>query len=301
MQALDGRTGDLIWENRVRPGGQRGGGTGATRNIAIYQDKLFVATTDAHMLALDARTGKMIWETVFANNLTGAGTSSGPIVIGGKVLQGMSGCDFYKPEKEQGCFITAFDADEEVIWRFNTTPRAGEPGGDTWGDLPNMLRAGGETWITGSYDPDLNLTFWGVSQAKPWMLARSRGTKLAIKALYTTPRSRSHPEDGKLDLVLPTCRPVKRFDLDEVYERVLVDVGSRKLRLPSVSPASSGKLDPYGQFLDAKQTVFQNVFTHIDSKTGELNLSAATLWSRKRSGVSLLACPARKAAITGKP
>ena len=89
VQALDGRTGDLIWENRVRPAGQQGGGTGATRNMAIYQDKIFMATTDAHLIALDARTGRMVWDTMIADNTKGFGNSSGPIVIRGKVLQGL--------------------------------------------------------------------------------------------------------------------------------------------------------------------------------------------------------------------
>lgn len=287
VQALDGRTGDLIWENHLRPAGQRGGGTGATRNIAIFQDKLFVATTDAHMLALDARTGKTIWETVFANNLTGAGTSSGPIVIGGKVLQGMSGCDFYKPEKEQGCFITAFDADSgKVIWRFNTTPRAGEPGGDTWGDLPNMLRAGGETWITGSYDPELDLTYWGVAQAKPWMQA-SRGTKGT--ALYSSSTLALHPEDGKLAWYFQHV-PGETLDLDEVYERVLVDIGERKLAFTIGKAGILWKLDrKTGQFLDAKETVFQNVFTHMDPKTGALTYRPDII--EQETGRWIAACP----------
>ena len=71
----------------------------------------------------------------------------------------------------------------QVLWRFNTEARSGEPGGDTWGNLPNMLRAGGETWITGSYDPELNLTYWGVAQAKPWVQA-SRGTGADDSALH---------------------------------------------------------------------------------------------------------------------
>ena len=72
------------------------------------------------------------------------------------MLQGLGGCNRYKAsDAEQGCFISALDADTgKILWRFNTVARTGEPGGDTWGKLTNMLRAGGETWITGSYDPD---------------------------------------------------------------------------------------------------------------------------------------------------
>jgi alcohol dehydrogenase (cytochrome c) len=169
VQALDGRTGDLIWENHLRPPRISSGGTGAMRNMAIYQDKVFIATTDAHVFALDARTGKTVWNTVLGDSAKGYGSSSGPIIIHGQVVQGENGCDRYKAnEKEQGCFISAMDpATGKFLWRFNTLARVGEPGGDTWGELPNMLRVGAETWITGSFDPELNLTYWGVAQAKP--------------------------------------------------------------------------------------------------------------------------------------
>jgi alcohol dehydrogenase (cytochrome c) len=228
VQALDGRTGDLIWENRVRPAGQQGGGTGATRNIAIYQDKIFVATTDAHLIALNARNGNMVWDVVIADNNKGFGNSSGPIVINGKVLQGLSGCDRYKAhENEQGCNISAFDpATGKVIWRFNTVARAGTPGGDTWGKLPNMLRAGGETWITGSYDPELNLTYWGVAQAKPWLQV-SRGASVNDQDLYTSSTLALHPDDGRLAWYFQHVAN-ETLDLDEVYERVLVDLGDLK-------------------------------------------------------------------------
>ena len=152
VQALDARTGELIWETRVRPGGSQGGGTGAMRNLAIYQDKVFVASTDAHLVALNARTGDTVWDAVIADTTKGYGNSSGPVVINGKILQGLGGCDRYKSkDSEQGCFITAFDpANGKVLWRFNTEARSGEQGGDTWGNLPNMFRAGAESWITGS-------------------------------------------------------------------------------------------------------------------------------------------------------
>ena len=266
VQALDARTGDLIWENRVRPAGIQAGGTGATRNIAIYQDKVFLATTDAHLAALDARTGKTIWNVLIADNRLGYSNSSGPIVIRGKVLQGLSTCDRYKADKDQGCFISAFDpASGKLLWRFNTTPKADEPGGDTWGGLPNMLRAGGETWITGSYDPELNLTYWGVAQAKPWMQA-TRGTKGA--ALYTSSTLALRPDDGKLVWYFQHV-PGETLDLDEVYERVLVDVGDRKVAFTIGKTGILWKLDrKTGEFLGAKETLFQNVFTSIDPKTG---------------------------------
>jgi alcohol dehydrogenase (cytochrome c) len=81
-----------------------------------------------------------------------------------------------QPLRSDRCFISAYDAATgKLAWKFNTIAHVGEPGGDTWGKLSDNFRKGGETWITGSYDPDLNLTYWGIAQAKPWMPA-SRGT-----------------------------------------------------------------------------------------------------------------------------
>jgi alcohol dehydrogenase (cytochrome c) len=268
LQALDGRTGDLIWENRLRPQGSQGGGTGAMRNLAIYQDKVFAATTDAHLIALDARTGKVVWDTVIADTSRGYGNSSGPIVIGGKIIQGLGGCDRYKAQdKDQGCFISAFDpADGKLLWHFNTIARYGEPGGDSWGDLPNMLRVGSETWITGSYDPELNLTYWGVAQAKPWMQA-SRGTKGT--ALYSSSTLALRPDDGKLAWYFQHV-PGETLDMDEVYERVLVDTDGRKTVFTIGKTGILWKLDrKTGEFIDAKETVFQNIF-NIDHKSGKL-------------------------------
>ena len=143
-------------------------------------------------MALDARTGQIAWETVIGDRTEGAfGTSSGPIVVGGKVLQGMGGCTLFRKEK---CFISAYDAnDGRQLWKFATVATTGTPGGDTWGDVQDTFRAGGDTWITGSYDPDLDTTYWGVAQAKPWVPA-SRGNSALDRALYTSIDARAEPE-----------------------------------------------------------------------------------------------------------
>ena len=268
VQALDARTGDLIWENHLRPPRNAPGGTGAMRNMAIYQDKVFVSTTDAHLFALDARTGKAVWDVTTGDPAKGYGASSGPIVIHGQVIQGENGCDRYKAqEKDQGCFISSYDpATGRLLWRFNTIARSGEPGGDTWGDLPNMLRVGAETWITGSYDPELDLTYWGVAQAKPWMQV-SRGTKGA--ALYSSSTLALHPEDGKLAWYFQHVAG-ETLDMDEVYERVLVDIGDRKTLFTIGKAGILWKLDrKTGEFIDARETIFQNIF-NINHETGKL-------------------------------
>jgi alcohol dehydrogenase (cytochrome c) len=299
VQALDARTGDLIWETRVRPGGSQGGGTGAMRNLAIYQDKILVATTDAHLVALNARTGETVWDSIIADTSKGYGNSSGPVVINGKILQGLGGCDRYKTkDSDQGCFITAFDpSNGKVLWRFNTEARVGETGGDTWGNVPNMLRAGAETWITGSYDPELDLTYWGVAQPKPWVQA-SRGTGTGA-ALYSSATLALHPNDGKLAWYFQHV-PGESLDLDEVYERVLVDIGDRKVAFTIGKAGILWKLDrKTGEFLDAKETVFQNVFTWLDRKKGCWPIGLILLHPRRLSGSR--PAPAPRAATTGRP
>jgi alcohol dehydrogenase (cytochrome c) len=261
VQALDGTTGDLIWEYRA--GGEMG--FAANRGLAIYQDKIFLATSDARLIALDAVSGRLIWETVIADRSKGFSNSSGPIVVKGKVLQGLQGCDRFKEER---CFISAYDASTgKQLWRFNTIPHTGEAGGDSWGKLANMFRAGGDTWITGTYDPDLDLAYWGVAQAKPWMHI-SRGTSALDKALYTSSTVALHPDDGTLAWYFQHA-PGESLDLDEVYERVLVDAAGRKLLFTVGKPGILWKLDrATGQFLGHKETVYQNIFDQIDPKTG---------------------------------
>ena len=264
VQALDARTGQIIWENRIGP--ELSNGLGAIRSLALYQDKVYLATTDVRLVAMDARTGKVVWETQVADASKGYGNSSGPIVIQGKLIQGMGGCDRYK---ETGCYISAYDAQTgKQVWKFETVAREGTPGGETWGALPNLLRAGGDTWITGSYDPDLNLTYWGVAQAKPWMRA-IRGT--GGNALYTTSTLALRPNDGSLAWYFQHV-PGESLDLDEVYERVLVDSGGRNLLFTIGKAGILWKLDrKTGKFLDYKETVYQNVFDNIDKKTGAVH------------------------------
>ena len=145
---------------------------GATRSLAIYEDKVFIATTDARVYALDARTGKIVWQTSIADGKKGYSSTAGPIVIHGKVITGMTGCSQYREPAASSALTTPKRASNSGSSKH--VAREGQPGGDTWGALPDILRAGGDTWITGSYDPVLNETYWGVSQPKPWLRV-SRG------------------------------------------------------------------------------------------------------------------------------
>ena len=264
MQAFDAATGDLIWENQVGPNSIRG--FGAVRNTAIYRDKVYMATNDSRLVAFDARNGKVAWDVAIADPKLGFTNSSGPIVAKGKVIQGLHGCDRFRQSAR--CFISAYDADTgKQLWKFNTIARTGEPGGDTWGAVPDVARAGGDTWIAGSYDPDLDLTYWGIAQAKPWMSA-SRGNKVADAALYTASTVALRASDGTLAWHYQHA-PGESLDLDEVFEKVLVDIGP-ELDLFTIGKAGVlWKIErKTGKFLGYKHTVFQNVFEKIDPEKG---------------------------------
>jgi alcohol dehydrogenase (cytochrome c) len=261
MQALDGRTGRLIWQTRIASSLN----FHPMRGSALYGDKIFVATNEAHLLALDARTGEIVWETIVGERDNGPFTaSSAPIVINGKVLVGTGTCQQYRPDK---CFIGAYDAATgRELWRFRTIALEGEPGGDTWNGLPDLYRAGGDTWITGSYDPGLNLTYWGVAQAKPWMRASRQSGNGTL--LYTASTLALNPDTGVLAWHFQHA-PGESADLDEAFERVIVDDAGEKLVMTIGKPGILWKLDrATGRFIDYKETILQNVFTSIDRETG---------------------------------
>jgi len=282
IQALDAATGQLIWENRLGP--VVSNGLGVIRNIALYGDNIYVGTTDAREVALDARTGNKLWDVRLGDPAKGYGNSSGPIVADGVVLQGLGGCERYKTT---GCYISGLDAASGMtLWRFDTTAKRGEPGGDTWSDLPNDERAGGDTWITGTYDPNLHLTYWGVAQAKPWMRA-SRGTD--GDNLYTSSTLALNPRDGKLNWYFQHV-PGESFDLDEVFERVLIDDKGRPEVFSIGKNGILWKLDrKTGQYLDLTQTIFQNVFDSVDRKTGKVHYRKDLL--EQKIGEYVQQCP----------
>ena len=282
IQALDAASGALIWENRLGP--VVSNGLGVVRNIALYQDKIYVGTTDAREVALDAKTGQTLWDQRLGDAGKGYGNSSGPIVAEGVVIQGIGGCERYK---STGCYISGLDAATgQTLWRFNTVPKQGEPGGDTWSNLPDIERAGGDTWITGTYDPNLHLTYWGVAQPKPWMRA-ARGTDQAN--LYTSSTVALDPKTGQLKWYFQHV-PGESFDLDEVFERVLIDVDGRQEALTIGKAGILWKLDrKTGQFLDLTQTLPQTVFDSVDRKTGKVHYRQDLI--DQKVGVWTTQCP----------
>jgi alcohol dehydrogenase (cytochrome c) len=284
VQALDGRTGELIWEYRV-------GAEVAPRGLALYEDKLIFLKADgwafsaqeAELVALDAQTGELIWDVVMPNVYA---SNSGPIVANGVILQGMGTCSIYEDNK---CFISGYDAATgEQRWRFRTIALSGEPGGDTWGGLANLYRAGGESWITGSYDPDLDLTYWGTAQAKPWMPA-SRGMNALDAALYSSSTLALNASTGELAWHYQHA-PGETFDLDVVFERVLVDAGNVKWVFSVGKDGVLWKHDRVtGAYIDHVETVFQNVWDRFDPETGQPSYRADIL--EHKVGEWIDACP----------
>jgi alcohol dehydrogenase (cytochrome c) len=283
VQALDGKTGDLIWETRVGP--DQAPGYGGIRSIAIADDKIFLPASNAHMVALSARTGEILWDTPAAPDGSRVNTS-GAVVIGDKVLQGLTGCGRFDG---LGCYISAYDTKTgKQAWRFYTIPRQGEPGSETWGNLPMTFRAGAETWIAGSYDPDLNLTYWGVAQSKPWNFL-SRKLTLLDNTLYANSTVALNPDTGKLAWYFQHA-PAESFDLDEVFERVLVDIGDQKVSFSAGKAGVLWKLDRRtGQFLGFKEMVAQTIWDSIDPKTGTPRYRADVF--EMRIGKTISVCP----------
>jgi alcohol dehydrogenase (cytochrome c) len=214
-------------------------------------------------VALDARNGKILWDTPQSDKPRA--NTSGAIVIGDKVLTGLTNCDRFDGE---GCYISAYDIHTgKQVWRFYTIPREGQPGSETWNNLPMNNRAGAETWITGSYDPDLNLTYWGVAQSKPWNFL-SRHTTPYDKTLYANSTVALNPDTGKLSWYFQHI-PGESFDLDEVFERILVDIGDQKVSFNAGKTGLLWKLDRRtGKYLGGKQMVMQNVWESFDFATG---------------------------------
>jgi alcohol dehydrogenase (cytochrome c) len=310
IQALDAATGELIWEYRPgvptvpppnpnaavgeqsviprqaqRPPAAEGGGggeRGIQRNVAIFGDKIFGTTNDAEIVALEARTGKLVWKTQTADPKLGYQYTAGPIVVRGKVIAGITGCSRYKKDV---CFIAGLDANTgKELWRTSSIARPGEPGGDTWGDLALEFRAGGDMWMSGSYDPETNLVYWGTAQAKPWARA-VRGTDGA--ALYTSSTLALDPDTGVMKWYYQHI-PGETQDMDENFERILVDVAGRKSLFTMGKLGILWQVDRVtGKFIAAYDLGYQNILV-VDRTTGQVTYDPEMI---PRIGVQISMCP----------
>ena len=268
VQALDGATGELLWEYRHQLTGRRGRAgspaAGVTRGLGLYDDKVYMAAPDARLVALDSRTGTVVWDTQVADSDDGFGFNAAPVVARGVVVASLNGCRKFIEEK---CAITGHDAQTgERLWRVPTIPGADDPGNDTWGDMAPIYRGGTGMWIPGSYDHELDLVFWATSQAKPWARA-SRGTDGA--ALYSNTTLAIRPTTGEVVWYRQTI-PGETHDLDEVYESILVDRGDRQSLFKMGKIGILWELDRRtGEIVGATDLGYQNL-VDLDPATGEV-------------------------------
>ena len=310
IQAIDAATGDLIWEHqRDRPDdlGDYMIGTliDTNRNIAIHGELIIDTSMDDHIFALHAETGEVVWDTeILDYRVNPANQTSGPIVAGGKVFSGRS-CD--PRGGPNGCVVTAHDAATgEELWRRRLIPAPGEPGDDTWGDVPFEERAHVGAWMVPSYDPALNLVYVGTSVTSPapkYMLGGTDKTHLYHNSTLAL--------DGDTGEIVWYYQHLNdSWDLDHPFERLLVDTVVRpdpsavswlnprltpgeERRVVTGIPGKTGivyTLDrETGEFLWATPTIVQNVISSIDGATGVVSENAELVFTA--AGQTVLACP----------
>jgi len=279
IEAVDATDGTPLWEYRRPPVDHIASLSCANRNATLYKDQLIIATRDAYLVSLNARTGAVTWERRIGDWTVGQHYSGGPQVLDGKIIAGMSGCYYINT----GCWITAHDPDTgEELWRTDTVPKIGEPGGETWGDVPNEQRRGGSAWMPASYDPDLDMIYIGIAVPIPWgsIQRDTRGGDV----LYTNSTLALNADNGDIEWYFQHI-PGGNWDLDHPFERLIVEteVTPRAGAVSWINPdiASSARrkvitgipgkpgivwtLDAAtGEFLWATETNFQNVIVGVD-------------------------------------
>ena len=260
--ALDAKTGRMFWQYQHTPAPDPRLCCGAVnRGVAILGDTLFMGTIDAQLVAIDARNGRPVWKKQVADHRAGYSLTLSPLIIRNKVLVGTAGGEY----GIRG-FVAAYDpATGNEIWRFNTIPSPGEPGHDSW-ETDAWKTGGGSSWLTGSYDPDLNVTYWGIGNPGPdWNPAQRPGDNL-----YTNCVVALDADTGRLKWYFQFT-PHDGADWDAVQIPVLVDAAwsgkPRKLLYWANRNGFFYVLDrTTGEFLRGAPFVKQNWATGLDDK-----------------------------------
>src|SRR5579864_418459 len=220
IQAVDATNGDLVWEYvRKYPGGVSG--TAAReKSLAIYEDMIYFAAPDGFLVAIDAKTGKQRWETKLDN---GGQQAGGILVADGKVISNRTCAQ----AKRENCFIAANDARTgQLVWKFYTTAAPGEPGGDSWGDVPVDKRAAGPWGQVGSYDPKRKTLYWSVANPNPYTRLTRHGSADAVSIsapadLFSNSTVALDVNTGKLNWYYQEL-PGDDWDADHNHERMLI-------------------------------------------------------------------------------
>ena len=236
----------------------------STRGVAVYNGKVFVGTIDAHLKALDAKTGKPIWRVKMAEWKEGYSITSAPTVANGVLMQGIAGGEF----GIRG-FVDGYDPDTgKRLYRRHTTPDPGEKGSETWPAGDAYLKGGASTWMTGSYDPELDLVYWGTGNGGPWdPNARSPGDNLWMGAVIAM-----RPKTGEI-VWHYQWTPSEPFDYDGINENVLADIRiegqMRKVLMHADRNGFLYVLDrTNGKLIAANAFVRQNWAERVDLTTG---------------------------------
>ena len=268
--AIDVETGRQIWRTPVElePGVTR---SAINRGSAtIYNGKLFRVTIDNHVLALDMKTGKQIWNQKFAETRDGYYSTGGPIVANGVLISGVSG-----GESTTRGFLDGWDPDTgKKLWRRYTIPAPGEPGSETWPKNSDAWsQGGGPTWRSGSYDPQLDLVYWGTGNAEPYD-PRPREN---LDSLFTNSVLAIRPKTGEV-VCYYQYTPNDVYDVDATDEQVLADIPVQgQIRKVMIQTNKSGFLYVLDRtnckLIAAHPYVKVNWATEIDLKTGRPVLS----------------------------
>jgi len=272
VTAVDARTGVMLWRYIKEVADPIVAPHPTTRGIALYGDKVFFAANDAVLVALDARTGTQLWTATVADNKSGYYMTLAPLVADGKVMVGVSG-----GELGVRGFIAAYDPDSgKQAWKTYTVPAPGEPGSETW-PKGNQWRTGGApVWVTGNYDPQTNLAFWGTGNGGPWMGDQRPGDNLYTASVVAvdaaTGRIKGHHQ----------YHPNDSWDWDEVSPPILVDYQRNGRTIKGlIDVARNGYLwflertDGAINFVEGTPFVKQNVFRSLDPKTGRPDVDPA--------------------------
>lgn len=260
--ALDAVTGRIFWQYNYRVASNARTCCGrVNRGLAILGDTLFMGTIDAHLVALDAKNGKVLWNTEVAKTGDGYSITHAPLIVKDKVIVGTAGGDM----GIRG-FIAAFDVHTgKEVWRFHNIPEPGEPGHETWaGD--SWMKGGAAVWNTGSYDPELNLTYWGTGNPAPdWNGATRLGDNLYSDCVVAL-----DADTGKLKWYYQFT-PHDEVDYDATQVPVLADIQwqgrQRKVMMWGNRNGLFYVLDrTSGQFLLGKPFVKVNWMNGFDEK-----------------------------------
>lgn len=248
--AVDARTGRQIWKTSVEYPAEtpRVACCGiVNRGVAMMDGTLYRTTLDAHVIALDAETGEEKWRTQSIDFKDGYSMTLTPLIADGIVIVGISGGEY----GIRG-YIEGYDpASGERLWRTYTVPEPGEPGSETWPETDAWEKGGGPAWLTGTYDPDLNLTYWGIGNAAPWNPMQRPGDNL-----YTGSVVALDPKSGEIQWHYQFS-PNDPFDYDGTNELVLAEIDGRQVMMQAnrngffyVIDRTNGELIAANPFVD---------------------------------------------------